>query len=270
MTSDVDQFVESFRYQLLSYLRTRRFVGMLALTALIVAILVAFTLYQGSSGVRTAANGDVNQFLYNPLSFVGVLIVLAASFFGGDAIATDLGSATGYFTLVLPVRRSVLLLGRYAAAFAATFTLVLVMYGVESGLALWAFGRLSPEFALSLGIAALYVSAILALAFLLGAFFRRPVVALVATVLLVFFGFSIALSASEVFSVEPVFLANYGGEEIYNVVAPQPHITAVSAGGITVTTYNPTGPEAVAILLAYSAICLIGALLLFQRKEMTG
>lgn len=265
MVSDAQQFVEAFRFQFLSYLRTSRYLGMLVLTALVTVAIVGFTLYHGVATAKANFSGSSDLYFASALSFVTTLVILAASFFGGDAVATDLGSATGYFTLVLPVRRSVLLLGRYAAAFAATFSLVLVHYAILTVLALGVFGGVTVLVAESLGFATLYVLAVLSVAFPLGALFRRPVVALVGTILLIFFGFPIVQLVVEVIPYEPWFLVTYVADVISQVFTPG--LTATPGLG---TNFVPTAGEATGVLLGYIVIGLVLALIVYQRKEMTG
>ncbi|MCI4367223.1 MAG: ABC transporter permease, partial [Thermoplasmata archaeon] len=199
-------------------------------------------------------------------SFVALLIVLTASFLGGDAVAIDFGSPTGYFTLVLPIRRPVLLLGRYLAAFVTGLSLLVLQYGVISLLALHFYGTLSWELAESFGFATLDLLAILSLAFALGSFFQRPVVALVATILLVLFGFAIAQEAVVAAGSEPWMFASYASQEITGIFTSAPH----ESPGPFLIAWNPYPWEAAVILLAYTVVGLGVAIFLHARKEVVG
>jgi len=167
---------------------------------------------------------------------------------------------------VLPIRRPVLLLGRYLAAFATGLSLLVLQYAVLSLLALHYYGTLSWELPESFGFATLYLLAILSLAFALGSFFQRPVVALVATILLVLFGFAIAQEAVVAAGSEPWMFASYAGGEITNIFSNAPHEQATPF----LTTWNPYPAEAGIILVAYTVVGLGLALFLHARKEVVG
>jgi ABC-type transport system involved in multi-copper enzyme maturation permease subunit len=266
VADDTTQLIEAVRYQFLSYLRTYRFLAMLILTAFVTGLITVLIIYVGSSIPGQIFGGNVNDFFSAAFSFVSLLIVLTASFFGGDAVAVDFGSQGGYFTLVLPIRRPVLLLGRYIAAFIAGFALLVLQYGILSLLALHYFGTLSWQFGESFGLAVLYLLAILSLAFALGAFFRRPIVALVATILLVLFGFAIADSVVVAAGYEPWMFADYAGGSITDVFSNPPHVQ----GTAPFQAWAPYPWEAAGIMLAYAVIGLTLAIVLHARKEVLG
>src|SRR5271170_6262968 len=100
---DAAQLLDAARFQLLSYLRTYRFLAMLVLTVLVTVVIGGVALYLTNAPNGDAFQGNVDLFLGFAFSFVALLIVLTASFLGGDAVATDFGSSAGYFTLVLPI-----------------------------------------------------------------------------------------------------------------------------------------------------------------------
>jgi ABC-type transport system involved in multi-copper enzyme maturation permease subunit len=266
MADDATQLVDAVRFQFLSYLRTYRFLAMLILTLLVTGLLTVIVIYVGNASGGQVFSGDVNGFFAITFSFVSLLIVLTASFFGGDAVAVDFGSSAGYFTLVLPIRRPVLLLGRYLAAFAAGLSLLVLQYGVFSALALHYYGHLSWELGASFGFSVLYLLAILSLAFALGSLFRRPVVALVATILLVLFGFSIAQEAVVALGYEPWMFASYAGQSITEIFSAPPHQNGVGV----FAAWSPYPWEAAVIMIAYALVALGLAILLHARKEVTG
>jgi ABC-2 type transport system permease protein len=118
----VEQIVKLTRYQLREYLRSRRFVILTVLIAVIGVIVTAVVAYFRGSLVSN------NLAFY--ASFWGgganVVIVLSAVFFGGDAIAGEFQNKTGYFLMGLPIRRATVYIGKYIAAFAASLAVLLV------------------------------------------------------------------------------------------------------------------------------------------------
>src|SRR4029077_17524420 len=130
----------------------------------------------------------------------------------------------------------------------------------------------SGLFVESFALSVLYGLAILSVALALGALFRRPVVALVATVLLMLFVLPILVFAVEQFGIEPWFLVSYADSALTNVFAPPAHVVTVGGGpgSAALTTYNATIPEAAVIMAAYAIGALLVAVLINQRKEVTG
>ena len=84
------------RYELLKYLRGRRLLAIILLTAIISAIFLVVPPAIGSQYSK-----DPTDFVMNMLRFLGVLSILSATFFGADAIVSEFESKTGYFLLSL-------------------------------------------------------------------------------------------------------------------------------------------------------------------------
>lgn len=258
------------RRQLAFYLRTWRFVGLLAF---VVVVDGAFTAVQVAYGNSGSSAGD---YLYSAIGPLGTFGVIVGAFIGGDAIAMDFGSGTGYYMLVLPVRRVVLLLGRYAAAFLATFALLLVYYAISVGGAVYFYGVIGipwSAFAESLGVAALLALAVLATAFLFSAFFRSPAVSMLVTILVLFLAFTVIDSLLIVTSVEPWFSLLYGAQAVALVFEGQPHETVTYGMGrrhLTLHSWTPFVWEGVAILAVYLVVGLVLSVVIYQYKESKG
>ncbi len=270
LPSDYAQWMIAARRQLRFYLRTWRFIGLLIFVLIIGVAGTALSIAYHDSGT-SAANNFAG--LTTGLSTLGIII---CAFMGGDAIAMDFGSGTGYYLLVLPVRRRVLLLGRYAAAFLASFALILVLYafGLFSTVWFYGIGRV-PWFALgsSIGLAALFALAVISTAFLFSAFFRSPAVSMVVTILVLFLGFEILDGALSVTSVEPWFSLLYAGGALSLPFQPLPHKTVITGMGarmLTLTTWNPHLWEGAAIMIVYFVVGLVLSLVLYDYKESKG
>src|SRR5208282_4780291 len=108
----------------------------------------------------------------------------AAAFFGGDALSVDFSTGAGYYMLVLPIRRPVLLAGRYAAASLVTLAIVGVYYLFGAAGAVYFFGAPNVPWGLlleSLGVAVLFSLAALSVAFCVSAFVRSPAAGILIT-----------------------------------------------------------------------------------------
>jgi len=260
------------RRQLQFYLRTWRFVGLLLFILAVSFATLGFQIAYHNSG----ASG-VGNYLYGAVESVATFGVIIGAFMGGDAIAMDFGTGTGYYVLVLPVRRIVLLLGRYTAAFLATFALALVYYAMVLTGATWFYGISSipwSDLVASLGITALFVLAVLAAAFLFSAFFRSPAISIVVTILILFLAFDIVDGVLSVTSIEPWFSLLYAGQASALVFQGQPHLTVthLMAGGrsITISAWTPYIWEGIAIMLGYIVVCLALSAVIYEAKESKG
>jgi ABC-2 type transport system permease protein len=270
LPSDYAQWVTAVRRQLRFYLKTWRFVGLLIF---ILAVDVAVT----AVGIAYDMSGtSASDYLYGAISVMPTLGVIVGAFIGGDAIAMDFGSSTGFFMLVLPVRRTVLLLGRYAAAFLAAFALLLVFYAISLVGAAWFYGIVAIpwiDVVASLGVAALFALAVLATAFLFSAFFRSPAVSMIVTILVLFLAFDIIDGVLSITSVEPWFSIIYAGQAVAEVFESQPHLTTTVGPGrahLTFSTWHPYVWEGVVIMLAYFVIALAASVVIYHYKEMKG
>ena len=102
-----NQYMISLKYQFKSYLRTKRFLGLILFTTIISIGITALMLHDEYSMLKA---GTPLFYFYNYLSgFSADLVVIIGAFFGGDIISTDTGTNAAYYTLVQPVRRSILL-----------------------------------------------------------------------------------------------------------------------------------------------------------------
>jgi hypothetical protein len=69
--------------------------------------------------------------------------------------------------------------------------------------------------------------------------------------------------------IEPWFILTYGSSIIGNVMSVPypPHSTTLSAGPTTLTMFNASIPEGLAIIAVYFVVTAVLGLLLFKRKE---
>jgi len=270
LPSDTAQWITAVRRQLRFYLKTWRFLGLLLFILIVDVSITAVGIAYGMSGTSAA------NYLYGAIGAMPTLGVIVGAFIGGDAIAMDFGSGTGYFTLVLPVRRTVLLLGRYAAAFLSAFALLLVFYAITLFGAGWFYGIAAIPWlsvAESLGLAALFAMAILSTAFLFSAFFRSPAVSMVVTILVLFLAFDIVDGVLTITGLEPWFSILYAGQVVALVFEGQPHLTTTVTPGrahLTFHTWSPYIWEGTAIMLVYFVLFLAASIAIYRYKELKG
>ncbi len=273
--SDLEQWRIATAMQLGHYLRTNRFYGLLGFVALVSGLTLVFEVQAGIAAVQVEQLYRSSEYLSNYLAYTGLWVILAAAFFGGDALSVDFSTGAGYYMLVLPIRRPVLLAGRYTAATLATLAVVGVYYVFGTVGAVYFFGAQSIPWlnlAESIGLAAIFALAALSVAFCVSAFVRTPSAGVLVTVLALYVGFTTLQAVVELAGVEPWFSLTYAGGAMAAVLDTDfVHLQAVPLGEDQYyTLWSATVSEGLAIMLAYVAIFLPVSAYLYQRKESTG
>ena len=262
---DLAQFRTSYAYQFRFYLRTYRFLALLALAIAIGVAGLSINLYYGSGAT------DAAGYLSNLYSLLSTLLIVVAAFLGGDAIAVDFGGANGYYTLVLPIRRRVLLAGRFLAALSATLIIfaVYIAFTLAGAIHFFGVGGLPADLGWSLGLGALFVLAAVSGAFLFSSLFRSPAISMIATVLILFLGLDIVQGVLTVSGVEPWFSLLYAGQGISAVLDPHfVHQRTLEAAGLHIVTWTPYAAEAAEIMLGYVLVGLGLSWIIYERKEV--
>jgi ABC-2 type transport system permease protein len=252
------------RYQFRDFLRSRRFVLMMAIVAIIGAILITVIAHYRPLGLIGSATA-----FYGTLwtGGVTVLIVFAGIIFGGDAIAGEFQNKTGYFLMGLPIKRWSVYAGKYLAAFAASVVTLVVYLLILIGAGAYFVGASIPGVALleSFALALLYLSALLGTTFLFSSLFKTSVYAVLVVAVMFLFGFTIINDLlTALVQIEPWFIITYADAIIgYPFTGVPVHIGRLAG------SYNPTYPEGIAIMLGYFLLTTIGGLVLFEREEFT-
>jgi len=282
--SDVNQYIISLKYQFKSYIRTKRFLGLLLFTTVISIGITALMLYEEYSSLKA---GTSLSYFYHYLSgFSADLVVIIGAFFGGDIISTDTGTNAAYYTLVQPVRRSILFLGRYTAALISSFIIVLVYFIVGVGSSFYLYGTVTPVIFESLGILVLFLAAAISFASLFSGIFKGQSSGIIVSVLLLFIGFPIIDEfVGSIGGIDPLFSLDFAGEIMY-LIFKNPYPAAksvlsqgagfgggadvVSKAAITVYTFYPTVMQGLGVLIAYILICGIIAIILYSKRQIEG
>ncbi len=274
--SDLEQFWTALVYQVRSYVRTRRFLGLVLFVAVVSAVVLGVDFYQGAAAIKVASP-SADGFLSGYLGSVGLVAVISAAFLGGDALAVDLAGGPGYLMLTQPVRRGTLLAGRYAAAALTVAAIVVVYYAFAVGGALAFYGAIPLALTVSLGAAFLYGLSVLAVAFFFSSFFKTSAVSIIASLLILFLGFPILTSVGTLTGSEPWYSLDYGSGIISNVLNPNfQHETITEVGGgpggvtIKLYTWSPFLVEGVAIVVVYLVAFLALSFVIYRYKEVKG
>lgn len=260
--------------QIAHYLRTYRFLGLIGFVSLISVLTLVTEVQAGVTLVQQVQLHKVAEYLSNFLVWTGLWIVLAAGFFGGDALSVDFSSASGYYMLVQPVRRGTLLAGRYVAAMIVTLAVVAIYFAFGLVGGAYFFGAASIPWetvAVALGLAGLFSLAALSVAFTISAFFRSPAAGVLVTILALYAGFTTIQATVELAGYEPWWSLTYAGGAMAAVLDTDfVHIQAVPVGEDQyLTLWSAYWQEGAAIMLAYFVVFGILSFYLYQRKEST-
>jgi ABC-2 type transport system permease protein len=264
------------RYEILNYLRSRRFFILLSITLLISGLLTFAIAYQGDS-----IAGSPPQSLPFYATYWGfasnLIVVFCAVFFGGDAISGEFQNKTGYFLVGNPIRRSSIYVGKWIAALIASLIMIGVFTAIAVGNGLyWVGANIPTQFEEAFLFTLVYLIGALGFTFFFSSLFKSSSFSILVTVILLLFGFSlIDTVVTNLIHIEPWFTLSYGSNIITSVftVPYPPHLTTLSGfgggggGGPTLTEYIPTIPEGLAIMGIYFIITAILGLVLFERKE---
>ncbi len=274
----MQQVLKLTRYQLREYIRSRRFVALAAIVLVIGAILTAVVAHFRGAVIST------NLAYYGTFWGGGVVfvIVLAAVFFGGDAIAGEFQNKTGYFLMGLPMRRATVYVGKFIAAFVASVAMMLLFLAILVGNGAYYFGvNLLPwQIWLSLVLALLYLAAVLGATFLFSSLFKVSAYGFVLTALLFLIGFSLIQDVvTMLVKIEPWMIISYADSTIGEVFSTNVlwgltgTVTQSTIGmgphAVTTTTYTAGVGEGIVIMLVYLVVTAAAGLWLFEREEFT-
>lgn len=259
------------RFELLRHLRRRRFVILLIIAALMVSLLVVVLQVFGS------ASGDAYAYVSSYGTWVTILVALAATFFGADAIVGEFEHRTGYLILPQPVTRTSVFAGKALAAFVLTTLTMAAYYGVVAAATGVVKGTVPVEVGYSFLLAVLYGSSALGLAFFLSSGLRGTTMSSILTFAFLFFILPVADTILSVAGVRPVGNLSFAAGTITNMLSgpypegyPGDSVFPGGPGGPTFTVYSPAVPLSVLVMAIWAAAGFVLAWALFRRREMKG
>jgi len=267
--SNLAQVRITLKYTLLEYIRSRRFYILLTIAIVISAILTFVVGHYRPASFLASDLSFYSGWWGNIATFV---IVLSGIFFGGDAISGEFQNKTGYFGVPNPIRRSSIYIGKWLSALIASTVILGVFAAITVGNGLHYFSSVPSQFGESLLFAWFYLVAVLGFTFFFSSLFKNSSMSIIVTAILFLFAFNIVqLFVANLAQIEPWFILTYGAQIIGNVltVPYPPHVVTTAREGFTLTTYNPSVPEGLAIMGIYFIVTAVLGLILFERKEFT-
>ena len=253
LPSDLQQVATVARYDLLKHLRSKRLLGLLVIEALILSLIFLVPIL-----LDQTIPDDPMDYMSSYIGGVGILVVLAATMFAGDAIVSEFQSRTGYLLFPNPVKRWVIFMGKFASTLGILFLLLVVHYGAAAVLTFIMIGGSSVNWVYSMLFAMCYGTAAAALGIFLSSLMKGSTGALVLT----FFALLLILPMLEgvlmISDIEPYYILTFAEDPIYYLMYdsyPDQWSVAEVAPSLLV-------------IAAYAATLVAAGILLFRRREM--
>lgn len=264
--SDVAQIGIVAKYDVLKYLRSRRLLGMIAIVALVILLVTALPPLLGES-----YSDDADAFMSTYAGFVAILVIVGATLFAGDAIVSEFQNRTGYLLFPKPVKRWVLLAGKFLASMGAMFLVLLVYYAIVLALGLVITGGFSVLGVESLLLAMLYSVAALSVGYLISSIMKGTTGAQVLTFALFLFIFSMVTQLLTMSDVKPWFIVTFASGVIGDITQePYPVDRSSSGEGpFAVSSFVPDVGVSMAVMAAYALVSLMLTYYFFKRREMS-
>lgn len=268
--TDFRQFLTVVRYEILKYLRSKRLLAMF-----IILFLVVYLILLVPPAFSYSYPNTFTDFASVFINFAGILILLCATFFGSDSFVSEFQQKTGFVIFPNPVKRLSIGLGKFAASMTVSILVMSCYYGL---IALYVGGiekEVTVQFVYSYGLALLYLTSVMSVAFFISSVMRGTV----GSTLLTFFLFLLILPMIEgvltFVGVKPSLSITFaGGVLAYILQVPYPvdEVRAFPPNNpqITIHIFYPEVLLSIALMVAYTFIFLLMALWIFKRKQMLG
>ncbi|KXA91625.1 hypothetical protein AKJ57_00635 [candidate division MSBL1 archaeon SCGC-AAA259A05] len=252
------------KFELLKHLRRKRFYSALILTA---AVIILFTYIYNTFDLPGEFGVSDSPELFAGFTIgVGSYIpVLFAIFFSGDALSSEFEQKTGYHLFSNPTSRESIVIGKFLSCLLATASVIVLAYGMTTGILMGLYGEVPIGMMESLGLALLYGASLVGVSFLFSSIFKGVVGSLVAPFLLFFFVFEMISSVLIQTGHRPWYMVNFAGRSLS---MPFSALGKAFAGGNSAGT--PLDPSAASlVLLAYCLIPLFISILVTKNKQIT-
>ncbi len=264
MVSRFRQYIAIAKFDLYRYLVRRRILIVLAVFGLTILLPIIIRY-----GFNIPYPSEPRDMLMGDLDGINIIVILAATFFAGDAIVSEYEKRTGYILFPNPLRREVIFMGKLTASLLISGAFVTMYYLVEVCKVLIIYGTVPHELLLSYVYALLYMLAVVGLAYLFSTILTNTTLSLLLTFFSLFMIFPVLSTVLMLTEIEPWFILTYCGDIITLVFnPPKERVVEYSAGGVTIHIYYPDFTTSVCVMLAYTVITLVMSLIIFRRREL--
>lgn len=266
--SDFAQFLFVVRYESLKYLRSKRLLAILIILALIIVLILAIPPAMGHEYPK-----DALDFAGMFIGFASILVILCFTFFGADSIVSEFQHKTGYLLFPNPLKRMVILLGKFTASFLASLLVIIIYYGAMIASIGLVNNSVPKEVGLSFLFCMMYLLSGLSLAYLISSLMKGTTGANVLVFFLFFLILPIIESVFTFAGVKPSLSITFASGIIYYILLvpyPKDVVEEMSFGGDTMEVHQfyPEIALSTLVMFFYLMIAFMLTYFIFEKKEM--
>ena len=262
--SPVNQALIISRYELLIHLRSKKILGIIAITVVFSVLFIGLFENLGAQGLQILGFD-----LALPISFVSFLIVIVAAFFGSSSISSEFNQNTGYVLFSNPVSRTSIWFGKFIATEIIAFSVIVLYYSI-----IVSYVAMSHEIPIQIIISLLFSfissTMIMSIAFLISSIFRGQT----SSAILVFALFIIIFPMIDGIMVmingeKPWFTPTFSSGIIkYVLTVPYPIDGNMINIPFFTNSFVPKIIDSLGVMVSYIVTCVVLSVLIFKRKEL--
>ena len=259
-----NQLITIVRFEFLKNLRRKRFSALLIVTLLIIILPHIITATFNIPYPEAA-----KIFAQNSLNMIETILILSVSMFAGDIISSEFDKRTGYVLMVNPVRREIILLGKFLSAALSTMIILMIPYvSCIVGLVI-IYGEIVNEIFLSLAYAIIYMVSLVGLAILFSSLIKNSTLSIILTFLTLFLVMPILSTVMVLTGHEPWFILTYCSGIVLQVFnPPKERVVEIKAGNTTFYRFYPDIATSIMVMIGYTIITVLLALIILKTKEL--
>ena len=263
------QILTVMSYEFLKMFKGKKLYGMIAFAFLVPILLVSLPELLGGDYPDSA-----NNFIASQMSFMVIVIVISASFFGSSAIVSEFHDKTAYSLLPNPINRESIWFGKYFAALSISFMISSIFYMVIVIGTFAEYESVPEEILPSWGLSFVVVMMVTSISFLFSSILKGPTGATVAVFILFILIFPMVEGIVIAFAEEkpwwlPSFLAKVTEFSMFT-----PYPSDLEPGQL------PRGPfdhhrfvayvdQSIVMMAAYILATSTASIFIFKKKEMS-
>ena len=261
--SGFSQLATIMRYEMLKFLRGKKFYIMLAIMGIIAAAFIIVPPALGES--YPDATGTIEFFS----QFTSILIILIATLFGADSIVYDFEKGTAFVLYTNPVRRRTIFVGKFISAILVSAATIVIYYAIATIIDLAINGGVPFATVYSMLLAMAYMTALMCVTFLISTTMKSTLAASVIVFALFFLIFSMVESILTLAGQKPFFVLTSMSTVITDIlISPFPTTVSQEIGTFNILIYHPGVATAILVMVVYGILSLGLAYNRFIKKEL--
>jgi ABC-type transport system involved in multi-copper enzyme maturation permease subunit len=261
ITTDIYDTYLSVLFELRKHERRRRLLIVLGI-AIVVPLLFNIIPARGNTPFTATAE----SFAAAVMNFAGVLIVISAALFAGDAVSGEFDNKTGLLLFPTPQSRTAIFVGKYIGALLATCLVVSLYYVVTSAevAVIYGTGEFPAKLASSYGLALLYSASAVSIVFFFSSLMNRAISSTIVSFLFLIMVVPIIETILQITNINPWFLVTYAAGLITHNLGE----VSFGPGGRFAQTFTPDLHTGIGVMVVYAVVFFVIGIAVANRKAM--